>query len=84
MHASKSIIVLTIDIESEITVPKHSNLVKNTRNRNETRDGSKTYPILVDNVDDDDEFPIFFPVIDECHAPDLDVTFKHLTKSTKI
>lgn len=44
-----------------------------------------TYPILVNDVDDDDKRAIVFSVVDECNPSDLDVPLERLhTERRKI
>ena len=38
------------------------------------------YPVLVKDVDDDDELPVVLSVVDESHPSDLDVPLERLSK----
>ena len=38
----------------------------------------KTYPVLIDNINDDNESATVFPVVYESHSPDLDVPLERL------
>ena len=47
------------------------------------KQGTKGYPILVDDVDDDDELSVFLAIVDQSDPSDLHVPLEHLYKNKK-
>lgn len=42
------------------------------------RELKTNYPVLVDDIDDHDELPVVFSVVDKSHSPYLDVSLENL------
>ena len=53
-----------------------------------SREGDQTHPVLVNNVDDDDEAAVVLAVVHQGHPPDqhepLERLYKHKNKATMV